>query len=137
MVRRRLTSRWRAIRRGKDLRVLSCIATLQPPGTLSGTMLDSLTSSVTDMACSPHERLLTRSVGDATTPLGYTPYGAVASITDPDNVITRFTYDAAHRFTTITDALGNVLQYTLDAADVPPLSVAERFRVRDYFNCFA
>ena len=22
-------------------------------------------------------------------------------------------------------------------ADVPPLSVAERFRVRDYFNCFA
>jgi len=70
----------------------------------------------TDLAYTPRGWLASRSVGGATTTLGYTPYGAVASITDPDNVTTRFTYDAAHRLTDITDAQGNRLHYTLDAA---------------------
>ncbi|MEV8520908.1 RHS repeat-associated core domain-containing protein [Dyella marensis] len=58
----------------------------------------------------------TRTIGGATTAFTYTPYGTVASITDPDNVTGSYTYDAAHRLTRITDALGNYVQYTLDAA---------------------
>jgi len=70
----------------------------------------------TDLTYTPRGWLASRSIGGATTTLGYTPYGAVASITDPDNVTTIFTYDAAHRLTDITDAQGNRLRYTLDAA---------------------
>lgn len=53
---------------------------------------------------------------DATTTITYWPYGAVKTITDPDGVITSYTYDAAHRLTDITDALGKHIHYTLDAA---------------------
>ncbi|WP_346948816.1 RHS repeat-associated core domain-containing protein [Dyella sp.] len=56
------------------------------------------------------------SPNDAVTQIGYTPYGAVASIKDPDGVQVTYTYDAAHRLTDITDALGNRIHYTLDAA---------------------
>jgi len=70
----------------------------------------------TDRTYTPRGWLASRSVGGATTTLGYTPYGAVASVTDPDGVITTLTYDAAHRLTDITDAQGNDLHYTLDAA---------------------
>ncbi|MHB1273357.1 MAG: DUF6531 domain-containing protein, partial [Rhodanobacter sp.] len=70
----------------------------------------------TDLTYTLRGWLASRSIGGATTTLGYTPYGAVASITDPDNVTTIFTYDAAHRLTDITDAQGNRLRYTLDAA---------------------
>lgn len=58
----------------------------------------------------------TSSSNDAITQIGYTPYGAVASVTDPDGVKVTYTYDAAHRLTDITDALGNRIHYTLDAA---------------------
>jgi YD repeat-containing protein len=71
---------------------------------------------VTTLSYTPRGWLHSRSVGGATTTLGYTPYGAVASITDPDSVITTFTYDAAHRLTDVTDAQGNDIHYTLDAA---------------------
>ncbi|MEW9573860.1 hypothetical protein ABQJ54_19100, partial [Rhodanobacter sp. Si-c] len=50
------------------------------------------------------------------TSFGYTPYGAVSSVTDPDGVTTTYGYDAAHRLVKITDAQGNYLQYTLNAA---------------------
>lgn len=70
----------------------------------------------TDLTYTPRGWLASRSVGGATTALTYTPYGAVASITDPDNVTTTFIYDAAHRLTDVTDALGNRIHYTLDAA---------------------
>jgi YD repeat-containing protein len=40
----------------------------------------------------------------------------VQTVTDPDGVTTTYGYDTAHRLTTITDALGNYVQYTLDAA---------------------
>ena len=58
----------------------------------------------------------TPSANDATTQIGYTPYGAVASVKDPDGVQVTYTYDAAHRLTDITDALGNRIHYTLDGA---------------------
>ena len=58
----------------------------------------------------------TPSPNDAVTQIGYTPYGAVASVKDPDGVQVTYTYDAAHRLTDITDALGNRIHYTLDAA---------------------
>jgi len=64
----------------------------------------------------PRGWLHTRSVGGATTTITYTAYGAVQKITDPDGIAVTCGYDAAHRLTTITDAQGNYVQYTLDAA---------------------
>jgi YD repeat-containing protein len=70
----------------------------------------------TDMTYTPRGWLASRSVGDATTSFTYTPYGAVQTVTDADGVTTTYGYDAAHRLVKITDALGNYIQYTLDAA---------------------
>jgi len=71
---------------------------------------------VTTFTYYPRGWLHTRSVGGATTTFTYTPYGAVATVMDPDNVTTTYGYDTAHRLTTITDAQGNYVQYTLDAS---------------------
>jgi RHS repeat-associated protein len=68
----------------------------------------------TDLTYYPRGWLKTRTVGGALTSFTYTAYGAVQTITDPDGVVTTFGYDAAHRLTQITDALGNYIQYTLD-----------------------
>jgi len=70
----------------------------------------------TDLTYTPRGWLASRTVGGAQTSFGYTPYGAVSSVTDPDGVTTTYGYDAAHRLVKITDAQGNYLQYTLDAA---------------------
>jgi YD repeat-containing protein len=70
----------------------------------------------TDMTYTPRGWLASRTVGGATTRFTYTAYGAVQTVTDPDGVTTTYGYDTAHRLTTITDALGNYVQYTLDAA---------------------
>jgi YD repeat-containing protein len=70
----------------------------------------------TDLTYYPRGWLKTRTVGGAQTSFTYTAYGAVQTLTDPDGVTTTFGYDAAHRLTKITDALGNYITYTLDAA---------------------
>jgi len=70
----------------------------------------------TDMTYTPRGWLASRSVGGATTSFTYMPYGAVQTVTDPDGVTTTYGYDAAHRLSKITDAQGNYIQYTLDAA---------------------
>ena len=70
----------------------------------------------TDTTYYPRGWLKTRTVGGAETSFTYTAYGAVQTITDADNITTTFGYDTAHRLTKITDALGNYIQYTLDAA---------------------
>jgi RHS repeat-associated protein len=70
----------------------------------------------TDMTYTPRGWLSSRIVGGATTSLTYMPYGEVQTVTDPDGVTTTFGYDLAHRLNKITDAQGNYLQYTLDAA---------------------
>lgn len=70
----------------------------------------------TDLTYTPRGWLASRIVGGANTTFGYTAYGAVQTISDPDGVTTTFGYDVAHRLVKITDALGNYVQYTLDAA---------------------
>ncbi|WP_158241384.1 RHS repeat-associated core domain-containing protein [Dyella sp. AD56] len=70
----------------------------------------------TDLTYTPRGWLATRTVGGATTTIGYTTYGSVASIKDADGVTVSYTYDAAHRLTDITGALGDRIHYTLDAA---------------------
>lgn len=56
------------------------------------------------------------SASDATTTVAYDPTGTVHAVTDPDGVTTTYTYDAAHRLTDITDALGRRTHDVLDAA---------------------
>ncbi len=70
----------------------------------------------TDSTYSPRGWLVTHIVGGATTTLTYTAYGAVQTVQDPDGYVTTYGYDTAHRLTDITDAVGNNLHYTLDAA---------------------
>ncbi|GLQ48508.1 hypothetical protein GCM10007862_35590 [Dyella lipolytica] len=70
----------------------------------------------TDLTYTPRGWLASRTVGGAATRFTYTAYGAVQTVTDPDDVTTTYGYDTAHRLTKITDALGNYVQYTLDAA---------------------
>jgi len=64
----------------------------------------------------PRGWLKTLTIGGATTSYTYTAYGMVATVTDADNVTTTYGYDNAHRLTSITDAQGNSIQYTLDAS---------------------
>jgi YD repeat-containing protein len=70
----------------------------------------------TDLTYTPRGWLASRSIGGASTSFTYTPYGAVQTVTDPDGTKTTYGYDAAHRLVKITDAQGNYVQYTLDAA---------------------
>ena len=70
----------------------------------------------TDLTYTPRGWLASRSVGGATSSFTYTPYGAVQTVADGDGVTTTYGYDAAHRLVKITDARGNYIQYTLDAA---------------------
>jgi len=58
----------------------------------------------------------TPSTSDAVTTIAYNPDGTVHQVTDPDNVTTTYTYDAAHRLTDVTDGQGRRYHYTLDAA---------------------
>jgi len=71
---------------------------------------------VTTLTYKPRGWLASRSVAGATTTYTYTPFGAVETVTDPDGVVVTYAYDDAHRLTKITDAQGNYIQYTLDAA---------------------
>ena len=80
------------------------------------TSLQDANGVTTTLTYTPRGWLATRTVGGAQTTFGYTAYGAIQSVTDPDGVTTTYGYDSAHRLTDITDAQGNDLHYTLDAA---------------------
>jgi RHS repeat-associated protein len=71
---------------------------------------------ITDLTYTPRGWLASRTVGGARTSFTYTAYGALQSVTDSDGITTTYDYDTAHRLVKITDALGNYVQYTLDAA---------------------
>jgi RHS repeat-associated protein len=71
---------------------------------------------LTDFTYTPRGWLHTRSVSGATTTIDYDNVGNVIKVTQPDGVFTSYTYDDAHRLISITDALGNHIDYTLDAA---------------------
>ena len=60
--------------------------------------------------------LKTRTIGSATTTVDYDGAGNVTGVTDPDGIKITYVFDAAHRLTDITDALGNHIHYTLDLA---------------------
>ena len=70
----------------------------------------------TDFTFTPRGWVNTQTVDGAQTSFGYDKAGSVTSVTDPDGVVTLYGYDDAHRLVKITDALGNYIQYTLDAA---------------------
>ncbi|MET4678306.1 MULTISPECIES: RHS repeat-associated core domain-containing protein [unclassified Luteibacter] len=72
--------------------------------------------TITDTTYTSRGWVGSRTVDGAKTVFTYTPYGEVASITDPDGVVMRYGYDAAHRLIWTDDALGNALVYTLDQA---------------------
>lgn len=59
-------------------------------------------------------RLLSRQVGTETTIYSYYPTGLLKLVMLPDSSTILYTYDNAHRLTTITDGLGNYISYTLD-----------------------
>jgi len=71
---------------------------------------------LTDSTYTPRGWLHTRSVAGAVTTIDYDAVGNVIKVTQPDGVFTSYTYDDAHRLISITDALGNHVDYTLDAA---------------------
>ncbi|HYE86061.1 MAG TPA: hypothetical protein VEA16_06885, partial [Vicinamibacterales bacterium] len=77
--------------------------------------------TVTTLGYDIRGRLVSRSLraADGTTEtmrIDYLATGLVDKITQPDGVFTRFHYDAAQRLIAIEDALGNRIEYTLDAA---------------------
>ena len=60
-------------------------------------------------------RLKTRTVGTETTTYDYDFVGQLTKVTLPDGSFLSYTYDDAHRLTTIEDNLDNRISYTLDA----------------------
>ncbi|MDF4024647.1 RHS repeat-associated core domain-containing protein [Luteibacter sp. PPL201] len=77
--------------------------TYTPRGWLATTTLRALSSGAA-------------SANDSVTTVVYNPDGTVHQVTDPDNVTTTYTYDAAHRLTDVTDGQGRRYHYALDAA---------------------
>jgi RHS repeat-associated protein len=70
---------------------------------------------VTTFAYDARQRLTSKSIGGETTTFSYFPTGLTRQITFADGSFLAYTYDGAHRLTTVRDSLGNSVQYTLDA----------------------
>lgn len=70
---------------------------------------------VTAYTYTPRGWLHTRTVAGATTTIDYDAVGDVVRIIQPDGVFNTYVYDAAHRLIGIGDALGNHIDFTLDA----------------------
>lgn len=69
----------------------------------------------TTLAYDERLRLTSRTVGGEVTGYDYYPTGLLKKVTLPDGSFLSYTYDAAHRLTDITDSLGNLIHYGLDA----------------------
>ncbi len=70
---------------------------------------------ITTLEYDPRGRLVARQVGRERTTYMYDGVGQLRRLTRPDGSFWRFDYDAAHRWTGITDHLGNTVTYSLDA----------------------
>jgi RHS repeat-associated protein len=83
------------------------------------TMIDP-NNVVTSFTYDPRDRLLSRTVhaasGNAETMLGYDPAGNITSITLPDGSFLGYQYDAAHRLQSVSNSLGESINFRLDAA---------------------
>jgi YD repeat-containing protein len=69
----------------------------------------------TTMTYDARLRLRTRTVGTETTTFDYDFAGNLTKVTLPDSSFLSYSFDSAHRLTTIEDNLGNKISYTLDA----------------------
>jgi RHS repeat-associated protein len=87
--------------------------------------MKNMNGVITDSTWHPRGWLLTRTVranasgspsaNDAITQMTYDGVGNLHELEQPDGVTMSYGYDNAHRLTSITDALGNHIDYTLDA----------------------
>lgn len=113
------------------------------------TRMSDANGTLTDMAYHARGWLLTRTVranadgsasaNDATSTFAYDKVGQVKQTTQPDGAYLIYNYDDAHRLTDITDKLGNLIHYTLDAAgnrtaemSVDPFNTMRRQISRQY-----
>ena len=69
----------------------------------------------TTLTYDPRQRLTSRQVGSELATYQYDGVGQLLKATLPDGSFITYTWDAAHRLTDISDALGNSIHYTLDA----------------------
>ena len=67
------------------------------------------------LSYSPRGWLLSKNVGGELTSYAYDGVGQLKKVTLPDTSTIDYTYDDAHRLTSIADSLGNRIAYTLDA----------------------
>ena len=70
---------------------------------------------VTTLAYDGRGRLTSQTVDGSVTSYAYLPNGLVSRITQPDGSYLDFEYDAAHRLEAIENALGERMEYDLDA----------------------
>jgi RHS repeat-associated protein len=104
---------------------------------------------VTDTEYDPRGRPLAQKIrgdddgsetDDRISRMEYGPKGARSRTIQPDGTIFRYSYDAANRLTTITDELGNTLNYTLDESgrrtreEIKDASGASLWHVTRSFN---
>ncbi len=69
----------------------------------------------TTLTYDARQRLTSRAVGGETTTYDYDFAGQLTKVTLPDLSFLSYSYDAAHRLTSMQDNLGNRIAYTLDA----------------------
>jgi RHS repeat-associated protein len=72
--------------------------------------------TVTQLAYDARGRLTQLTVGSETTALSYWPTGLLQDIRFPSGARLSYRYNAAHQLTDVTDAAGNHIHYTNDAA---------------------
>lgn len=72
--------------------------------------------AVTTLVYDARKRLVSRTIGTETTSFEYWPTGLLKKMILPDGSYVSYAYDAAHRLVGISDAEGNRISYTLDAA---------------------
>ncbi len=70
---------------------------------------------VTTLTYDARQRLASRTVGSEQTTFEYWPSGLLKKATLADGSFLAYSYDAAHRLTSINDSEGNHVSYTLDA----------------------